>query len=88
MQAVQLVELGEAAIGGLVGGERVAFEPAVAAVTVEVVAGIDRLVDERWIEDAQVLRFVSGSGRRLRTDGMHGDGKKRCKKKGFGELEG
>ena len=55
VQAVQLEELGEAAIAGLVGGQRIALEPAVATEAVKVVAGVYGLVDERRIEDAEFL---------------------------------
>jgi hypothetical protein len=55
------MQLSEAAIGGLVGGQRIALEPAVATEAIKVLAGVDRLVDERWIEDPQPRRVGGGS---------------------------
>jgi hypothetical protein len=45
MKAVQLMQLGKAAIGGLVGRQGVALEPAIATEAIEVFAGVNRLVD-------------------------------------------
>jgi len=67
VQAIQLIELSEAAVGGLIGGQRIALEPAVATVAIEVVAGIDGLVDERRIEDAQ-LRSCGRGGLGVKRD--------------------
>ena len=51
VQPVEFMQLREAAIGGLVGGQRVAFEPAIATEAVKVLAGVDALVHKRGIED-------------------------------------
>ena len=53
MKPIQFVQLGKAAVSRLVGRQRIALEPAVAAKAIKVLAGIDRLVDQRGIEDAQ-----------------------------------
>ena len=55
MQAIEFKELGEAAVRGLVGRQRIALEPAVATEAIEVFAGVDGLVDQRGIEDAQLM---------------------------------
>jgi hypothetical protein len=53
VQPVQLQKLGKAAIPRLIGGQRIALEPAVATEAVKVLAGVHRLVDQRGIEDPQ-----------------------------------
>src|SRR5580698_3476589 len=61
MQPVQLEEFSEAAIRGLIRRKRVALKPLIATEAVEVVAGGHSGVDQRGIEDAQLVR-----GRRSR----------------------
>jgi hypothetical protein len=63
VQPVQLQKLSKAAIPRFVGGQRVALEPAVATESVKVLAGVDRLVDQRGVEDPQ-CRPGGGLGRR------------------------
>jgi hypothetical protein len=53
VQAVEFIEFGEAAIPGLVGRKGIALEPAIAALSIEILAGVHGLVDERRIKDAQ-----------------------------------
>ena len=80
VQAVELKELGEAAVGCLVRGQRVALEPAVATELVEVVAGVDGLVDERRVEHAQLgdaqLRRGGHGSLCVGCDGSERDGEK------------
>ena len=58
---VVLVDLGEAAIpGGAVGGDRGALDPVAAGVLVEVVAGVDRLVERGLVDAERSRRFVRG----------------------------
>jgi hypothetical protein len=56
VKPVELIELSEAAIRGLIGRQGIALEPAIAAVLVEVIAGVDGLVDEGWVEYAELGR--------------------------------
>ena len=56
MEPVELVEFRETAIRGLVRGERIPLKPPIAAVLVKVVAGVYGLVDQRWVEYAQLRR--------------------------------
>src|SRR5580698_6298371 len=77
VQPVQLVEFLETAVGGLIGRQRIAFEPAVATVFVEVVGGVDGFVDEAGIEDAQLSRGRwggLGAGRNAGETGGREDG--------------
>ena len=73
VQAVQFVELGEAPVGSLVRRQRIALEPAVATVAIKVFAGVHRLVDQRWIEDAQLGRGRRGAVRVLAECGRCGE---------------
>ena len=75
VQAIQLKKLGEAAVGGLIGGQRIALEPAIAAVLVKVVAGVHGLVDQGGIEDAQLRRGGRG-GLGVDHDSAEGGGQK------------
>ncbi len=62
MELIELVELGEAAVAGLVGWKRILLEPAVATEFVEVVAWVDGFVDECGVKDAQFRRGLSSGG--------------------------
>jgi len=53
VEAVEFMEFGKAAVGGLVRRQGIALEPAIATVAVEVVTGVDGFVDERRVEDAE-----------------------------------
>ena len=83
VQAVQFVQLGEAAVRRLVRRQRIALEPAIAAVAVEVFAGIDGLVDQRSIEDTQLrlskaraMSVILAEGRMWRRREQSTEGRK------------
>ena len=82
LQTIPLFQLGEAAVGGLVGGKRILLEPVAAGELIEVVARIDRGIDERGIEDAQLMggrkRARSSRGYSLLTQGRHRGENRQC----------
>ena len=59
MLAIELGKLGEAAVRGLVGGEGIAGKPTIATVAVEILAGIDGVVDQCGVKNTQ-LRAALG----------------------------
>jgi hypothetical protein len=79
MKSIELEELGEAAVGGLVGREGIALEPVIAAELVEVFTGIYRGVDQGWIEYAKFMRGLRRFGVRLAQGRFCGENGKKCK---------
>src|SRR5579863_3211299 len=79
MQAVELEQFREAAIGGLVGRQGIVFEPAVATVAIKVFAGVDVLVNQGCVEDAQLGRCRRGRCCVLAESGGHRKGRNQSK---------
>jgi hypothetical protein len=56
VQPVEFAQLRKSPVDRLVGGQRIALEPAVATVAVKIFAGVYRFVDQPGIEYAQFRR--------------------------------